>query len=227
MMHGRHEKLRPHHWGVVAASALAVVVAIGGFAWFARDTPSAEPTRQAQQTAVTIAPQTPTELERCREVWLAQGETLHTAGRSLAQWRIHIGAMNQLVAGEITLAQASRFWNTTRRGAAARIARFEVTEGAYADAAPRCTRTGEPDATDASALTGCLRSVRARDRAIDAGVEAVASWKHHVHDMELLRTGQLSPAAATERWLASWRTGARQLDRFGTVRRAAADAGRC
>lgn len=61
-------------------------------------------------------------------MWRAQGEVLERAGRSLEQWRDHIGAMNQLVAGDITLAQTSQFWNSTRRGAASRIAAFEVAE---------------------------------------------------------------------------------------------------
>jgi hypothetical protein len=226
-MHGRHTKVRPHHY---AAGVVAVLVALSvalGLAWFDRthDTgPSAVST-----PAAGSSPTTDPELAACRAVWRAQSGALAAAGSSLAQWRVHVDAMNQLVAGEITLAQAQAFWNRTRKGAAARVARFEKADGTYADAAPGCPGDpGGPHADQGSSqLSGCLAGVRARDRAIGAGTVAIDTWKHHIMDMEMLRSGQITPEQATRMWLQSWRQGVKELDTFTEVRRNAADAGSC
>ncbi|GAA2155673.1 hypothetical protein GCM10009844_43070 [Nocardioides koreensis] len=226
-MHGRHTKVRPHHY---AAGVVAVLVALSlalGLAWFNRfrDTGgTAEVSRSASSSTAVDA-----ELATCRAVWRAQSGVLAAAGSSLAQWRVHVDAMNQLVAGEITLAQAQDFWNRTRKGAAERVARFEKADGTYADAAPGCPGGSTGSRADGGSrdLSSCVAGVRARDRAIGAGTVALDTWKHHIMAMEMLRSGQITPEQATRMWLRSWRRGVRQLDTFTEVRRRAAVAGSC
>ena len=226
-MHGRHTKVRPHHY---AAGVVAVLVALSvalGLAWFDRthDTDRASTSTPAAGSSSTAD----SELAACRAVWQAQSGALAAAGSSLAQWRIHVDAMNQLVAGEITLAQAQDFWNRTRKGAAARVARYEKADGTYADAAPGCPGSsgGSQPGKGSRELSGCVAGVRARDRAIGAGTVAIDTWKHHIMDMEMLRSGQITPEQATRMWLRSWRQGVRELDTFTEVRRTASDAGSC
>lgn len=225
-MHGRHTKVRPHHY---AAGVVAVLVALSvalGLTWVvrARDTgPTTAPTPAAGASAADSG------LATCRGVWRAQSGALAAAGSSLAQWRVHVDAMNQLVAGEITLAQAKAFWNRTRKGAAARVARFEKADGSYADVAAACLGSSGGSHADRGSeqLSDCFAGVRARDRAVDAGTVAIDTWRHHITDMEMLRSGQITPEQATRMWLRSWRQGVRELDTFTAVRRNAADAGSC
>jgi hypothetical protein len=230
-MHGRHTRVRPHHYAagivtVLVALSFALVVA------YVDRTGGDEPPATASSPAAgstSSASDDSRELAGCRVVWRAQSRALGAAGSSLEQWQVHVDAMNQLVAGEITLDQAQDFWNRTRKGAAARVARFESTAGSYADSAPRCEAAiaGSRPRAASPEIADCVAGVRARDRAIDAATVAITTWKHHIMDMELLRAGQITPQQATRMWLASWRSGVRELDTFVKVRRRAADAGSC
>lgn len=220
-MHGRHTKVRPHHW-VAGAVAVLVAVSVGIAGAWVIHAQTDEPTTSGSSAVSAGARQ----LQACRAVWQSQSDTLAAADRSLAQWRVHVGAMNQLVAGQITLAQAQAFWNRTRVGAAARVAKFEKADSAYADVARRCP-SRPSSATASRQVRRCVAGVRARHRAIDAGSVAIATWKHHIRAMEMLRSGQLTPQMATQMWLQSWHRGVRQLDAFTKTRQDAADAGTC
>lgn len=220
-MHGRHTKVRPHHWvaGAVAV-LLAVSVGIAG-AWVIHaQTDDSTPTESSSPSAGAR------QLQACRTVSKTQSDALAAADRSLAQWRVHVGAMNQLVSGQITLAQAQAFWNRTRVGAAARVAKFEKADGAYADVARRCP-SHSSSVSAPRQVRRCMAGVRARHRAIDAGSVAIATWKHHIRAMEMLRSGQLTPQMATQMWLQSWHLGVRQLDEFMKARKDAADTPSC
>lgn len=218
-MHGRHTKVRPHHWAAGAVAVLvAVSVGIAG-AWVIHAQTDEQTNSGASATSAGAR-----QLRACRTVWQSQSDTLAAADRSLAQWRVHVGAMNQLVSGQITLAQAQAFWNRTRVGAAARVAKFEHADGAYADVAPRCPNRS-PSAS--RQVRRCLAGVRARGRAIDAGGVAIATWKRHIAAMEMLRSGQLTPQMATQMWVQSWHLGVQQLDAYTKASKDAADAGSC
>lgn len=168
------------------------------------------------QTAVTAA------VESCRAQHAAQTPALHAAERSLQQWRTHVEAMNKLVAGEITLDQASTFWEQTRVGAADRVQRFSTDDGAYRDSDSSCPWvTDELRPGDAPALQQCRQATAARDDQLAAARVAVATWGHHVHDMERLRAGTLSPERATQLWLRSWRKGVDELDAYTATARTA------
>jgi hypothetical protein len=157
-------------------------------------------------------------VEACEERWQAQGRPLHAAQQSMDQWRLHIDAMNQLVAGKITLAQASAFWEQTRVGALGNVKQFRDEDSLYDVAALPCARAGEAaqtgDAQIDSRLASCVDAVRSSDRVLRVARVAVGTWEHHVHDMERLRDGLITPAQATEMWLASWRVGNRELARY-------------
>src|SRR4051794_36003652 len=80
---------------------------------------SAGPTRQ---------PAGSTRLERCAAAADDVERPLQLAGPALDQRDVHVGAMNKLVAGKITLQQATAFWNQTRVGAYHRIGQFKDAE---------------------------------------------------------------------------------------------------
>ena len=62
----------------------------------------------------------------------------------------------------------------------------------------------------------------ARDRTLHRATVALRTWETHVHHMEMLRDGEMTPQQATELWLQSWRAGDREVQAY----REAARAGR-
>ena len=154
--------------------------------------------------------------QRCQEVFSAQEAPLQTAARSLGQWEIHIGAMNQLVAGTITLRQARRFWEQTRAGAAQRLERYDAAMDEWRERLARCP--GPEQVRQGEGRIRCSRAVAARATTIRAAATSVELWREHVHHMEMLRDGEISPAEATQQWLASWREGDRELEAYGQAR---------
>jgi hypothetical protein len=158
-------------------------------------------------------------LTRCQEVFAAQDAPLQAARPSLSQWQIHVGAMNKLVTGAITLEQATEFWDDTRVAADRRLARYESAAAQYDQRTARCPRAGAETLTPTEAH--CAQAVAARGRALSEASISLATWREHVHHMEMLRMGEMSPAEATQLWLASWKQGVRELRAYGTAARAA------
>ena len=165
----------------------------------------------------------------CRTEWAAQTVPLRSARRALAQWRVHVEAMNRLVAGEITLELASAFWARTRVGAARRVERFEAAAGALAATSALCRRAATDTGTAAEERTlgSCVVGNRARSQVLAAAETSVGTWRHHIHDMELFRTGRLSAEQATQMWEESWRSGLAELEAYDAAARRAARQPAC
>jgi hypothetical protein len=160
-------------------------------------------------------------LERCDVAAAALQRPLQLARPALDQWDVHIGAMNKLVVGAITLQQATAFWNQTRVGAYHRIGRFNDADAGLAQQAldcpdPQLLGSGAPPA-----LQACAQHVAAELDALQAARTAITTWKHHVDAMDRLRSGQLSPTAATRMWLSMWHRGVQELEQFRGAERAA------
>ena len=136
----------------------------------------------------------------------------------MTQWEVHIGAMNKLVVGAISVAQAQQFWNQTRNGATRNLERFADAQRAYQQRTARCPT---PNRQASEELRECAAVVTAQRRELVRAAVALSTWRTHVHHMEMLRRGEMSAEDATRMWLASWRTGARQVDVY---RGAARDA---
>jgi hypothetical protein len=152
-------------------------------------------------------------LSVCRQVYDDQEQPLRDAATAMDQWAVHVGAMNQLVVGAITLAQAKQFWDQTRVGAMEHLHAFASSDQQYQQRTYRCpTPAGKQASGDP--LDTCERSVAARTWVLKLARVALATWDHHVMHMEMLRNGTLSPARATQLWLQSWRAGQGQIDRY-------------
>lgn len=227
-MPGRHTKMKAHHWAAIIGAVAVTVSLLVAVAWLDRtqnDEPSSSPpTSNPGAGRSSAAAEASRQLRSCQAVWRSQSTTMRAADRSLAQWQVHVDAMNQLVAGKISLDQAKAFWSRTRVGAAARVKRFETAAGWYATVAPRC---GATTAGTSRALSSCRVGVRARDRAIQAGTVAVTTWKHHIMDMEALRAGKITPQHALRMWVMNWHLGVRQLKAYTRISDSAAGAGSC
>ncbi|MDI4643248.1 hypothetical protein K9U39_20405 [Rhodoblastus acidophilus] len=172
----------------------------------------------ADSGTAPVASPLDTRLTRCVSADQALTQALDNAQPALDQWAVHVGAMNKLVVGEITLEQASAFWNRTRHDAATRIEDFRAVMD---DVRVRGLDCPGPHylAPGARQLPPCTRRVAADIRALGAARTSIATWEHHVHDMEMLRSGDLSPEDATAAWLSMWQEGMDDLDTYDEAAR--------
>ncbi|GAA1434370.1 hypothetical protein GCM10009641_27490 [Mycobacterium cookii] len=214
--------------GAVTALLLVLVwTAFGGDEDDARDAADDAPRAARASVASTPTPLAGTEqgrrsrLARCVRAQEGLQETLATARPALDQWQVHVGAMNKLVVGEITLRQATEFWERTRVGAQRRVGEFDESLAVLRTEGVDCPGPALL-ARGARALPACAREVQAAVRALQAARVSVATWEEHIRHMDMLRLGQMTPQQATEMWLASWRRGVKDLDDYeaasGTAR---------
>ena len=167
------------------------------------------------------------QLRRCVDAATALQPALARADSSMSQWEVHVGAMNKLVVGAISLQQATAFWNQTRVKARERITAFDR---AWASAKRRgldCPRANLLPAHVSPQVRTCAREVADDVSALQTARSAIATWSHHVHAMEMLRMGKLSPAAATDMWLAMWQRGQQQIATYRSAARSAARDSGC
>jgi hypothetical protein len=211
---------------VLGAALLAIVwmvVSVVNGGSDPESTPATAEVRRPAAPAVTT-PQ-PSRQDRCQQAMNTLSEPLQAAQPAMDQWEVHIGAMNKLVVGAITLQQATAFWDQTRIGAEHRITEFRESVRSMRHTPVDCPSTVPP--TAAPALRACVRRVDADRRAIRAARTAIATWDMHVTDMERLRTGKLSAAKAGAMWVAMWQRGQDELKAYRTAIRDARRAGSC
>lgn len=216
---------------------LAGIVVLGlvwMIVWAASDTAEIEgapnqarlPGLASGSPSASPSPEGPTRMERCTSAANALRAPLRAADPAMAQWEVHVGAMNKLVVGAITLRQANAFWNQTRVGAHRQIDRFHSGLAALRRHGVDCPAPGLM-AQASPALRSCARQVAADLRALQAARTSVATWSMHVREMEMLRMGMISPAKASRMWLSMWQRGVRQLEHYHVAERAAQRARGC
>ena len=118
--------------------------------------------------------------------------------------------MNKLVAVAITLDQAWQFWNQTRVGAHAKLHHFATARSDYGQRILRFPPPGGA-AGESPELDTCHSAVAARGRTLRLATIALIRWERHVHHMEMLRSGEMTPQQATQLWLANWQAGDREI----------------
>ena len=230
--------------GVVAgalAGAMVVAFAWLGVAWLGSEDPppdhdapgsAALPSTAVPSTALPSAALPSTEgsvnagestieLARCREVFEAQSAPLRAAAASLDQWEVHIGAMNKLVTGAITLKQATQFWNQTRVGASTKLQSFAAARERFQQRSARCPAPSNSGTAIPPERRACYRAVAARNQTLRLAIVSLETWQQHVHHMEMLRRGEMTAQDATRLWLQSWRTGNDQVRAYRAAARAA------
>lgn len=239
----RHRRIGHRWWpAVVLGFVVAAIVGAAGFiGWGVAGDPPHSPvarnpgTSTAGDSTTTTADGAATDLadaanaaastgtsaddalNACRALFSRQVRAALAADASLDQWRLHIDAMNQLVAGEITLTQASRYWERTRVGARSNVSQFRELDAVLRGSSLRCTRPSSSAGT-ATGSNGELRNCRAATSRFAASLGAarvtLRTWVHHIRDMEDLRAGLITPEEATTMWTLNWHVGARQLKIF-------------
>jgi hypothetical protein len=159
------------------------------------------------------------ETDACRLANRRERKALSAAAASLEQFQKHIDAMNQLVSGTISLATATMFWDQTRVAAQAKVRAFQAADKAVTTKGATCPELLPTEACSApleqvNAITDCAKAELGRLVVLSRARTAVTTWSHHVHDMEMLRMGQLSPSQATSLWQQNWKKGQRQVDSY-------------
>jgi hypothetical protein len=238
MYHARHAK--PHHWLALAVTLVALL-AFGASVYAAggrqsAQSPAAADIRQADASPsaarTTTAPSDAVfrrALASCRSASTKQAQDLHAAQASLARWSTHIRAMNQLVAGKITPEQAKAFWTASRTGAAQEVARFEAVDRRSRGVSTQCSAPPGIDdhAAHVKHLAACRQAADAKEAELNSGRTAIATWRHHIRDMELLRAGKISPFAGLMRWNKNWKKGDAELQHYQEMRKAAMSMAPC
>ena len=179
-----------------------------------------EPDPTPQDEAAPAPPQQPadTRAARCADAAAALEAPLEAAGPALRQWDVHVDAMNKLVVGEISLQQATRFWNQTRLGAQRNVERFRKAWTSLERTGVDCPAP-ELLGPAPAAVRSCSRLADAELGVARAARTSIDTWDTHVHHMDMLRMGTLSPEKATEMWLTMWRRGVRDLDAYRAATR--------
>jgi hypothetical protein len=175
-------------------------------------TPTDEATERARE-AVSAA------VESCRLANLRQQAALTTAAVSISQWDEHIQAMNQLVAGKITISAARNFWEATRIGATEHAAAFHIADDTLGAQGATCTQLDAAQSAAASrqqsaALVTCRKALAARGPILAQARTGISMWEHHIHMMEMFRSGEITPSQAAAAWLEIWKAGDRQLKSY-------------
>jgi hypothetical protein len=129
--------------------------------------------------------------------------------------------MNKLVVGAITLEQATQFWNQTRVGASTNLKSFASARERFQQRSARCPAPESSGATVPAEWRSCHRAVAARNQALQLSTVSLGTWRDHVHHMEMLRRGEMSPQEATQLWLRSWRKGNDEVRAYRAAARAA------
>jgi hypothetical protein len=199
----------------VAGPSSAVGMAGGAGGEAASEAPSPGPSAAAQGR-----------LERCVDAEQAVQAPLRAGRPALGQWEVHVGAMNKLVTGAITLQQATEFWDETRVGAQRHVEAFQDAWSSFRQHGVDCVSPALM-APATPALRPCAQRVAADLDALEAARTSIRTWATHVRHMEMLRTGMMSPQDATSMWLTMWQRGQRELDAYHRSARAARASGEC
>ena len=129
--------------------------------------------------------------------------------------------MNKLVVGAITLKQATQFWNQTRVGASAKLKSFAAAREPFQQRSARCPTPSSSETAISPQRRACSRAVAARNQTLRLAVVSLGTWQEHVHHMEMLRRGEMTPQEATRLWLQTWQNGNDQVGAYRAAARAA------
>jgi len=212
--------------GLVWATARYIIAPDSDQATTTGDTSTKLPTSDGESSPGAQGAGSPSRMYYCRQADADLTGVLLAVAPAMDQWAVHIGAMNKLVVGAITLQQATQFWNQTRVGAKRNLEHFRTAMRDVPFTGMDC-----PDPTDlgqaSTQLRACAQRVAHERQALDDARIATGTWATHVRHMEMLRMGHMSAARASRLWLSSWRQGVAELRAYRGAARAVGASASC
>ena len=172
------------------------------------------------------SPQESPERDGCQQANAELAAPLLSVVPAMDQWEVHVGAMNKLVVGAITAEQASAFWAESKVGAVRNLNRFQAATRRLVSAGVDCPSPADVAKTTPK-LRSCAQRVAQERRVLEAARIAMGTWGTHIHDMTMLSMGHLSPEEGTQRWLANWQRGIREIRAYRGAERAVDASDRC
>jgi hypothetical protein len=229
MTHGRHRK---HHavsllvTVAVAALAVAVVATVALTGLLSRDPPTTTKTQRDPAAERSAEAEMTRAVDDCRLVQRHLGPDLAALEPAVAQWRTHIDAMTDLVAGRITLAEASAFWEATRATGRRSLASWQSADDRYQARGVDC---GTPTTASGpvEALEACAAVQAAADALLLTARETLSDWRRHIRHMDALRSGDMSPTRALHLWHGMYPQGRDGLREYDRARRDLQDLPAC
>lgn len=192
-------------WKSVLLAVLSVVSVLGLTFWVGATLANPRKVTTQPEPMVTVYVTPTPATDPCRSVLVAQGRVVTAAEAPIAQWRIHIGAMQKLAAGQITLKQATKFWDDTQHASHGAITSFEVVNATYVK-------------TKKSPV--CIPELRSGEIVLALARRTIEQWHAHANDMDLLDKGELSASKALARWEEFYPRGQAQLAAYDEARKA-------
>jgi hypothetical protein len=194
---------------LVAAGVLPLTISAGHDDGARADGPRVGQDTGVDPSTTQAGAETAPQSQGCKGLWAQELRVALAAERTLQEWRLHVDAMNDLVAGKITLAQAAALWDHSEQGALRRIERFQRLDAGLRRSPDRC------ESTDAPPFAGaCARAAHAVQRTIAVARNAVRTWRLHIRDMDLLREGHINADEAKQMWHHLWHKGQEQTVRY-------------
>jgi hypothetical protein len=166
-----------------------------------------EPVAASRSATPPSEPSRASLFHACRAQLAAESGPIRRARQAISQWRVHVTAMNKLVAGAITMRQAMRFWANSQAGAKHHVHGFQ-------SAVHRYHRQTRHDACGPPLPRRCQRAQAASAAAVSTAARTISTWQHHIMDMDMLAAGKLSPARANRMWVNKWQRGVFEIVDF-------------
>ncbi len=149
----------------------------------------------------------PAALSECVQLFDHELAATAAAHASIAQWKMHIDAINQLMAGQISRYQAQQRWSQTRRGAVHKVRAFEVLRQQLAG--PRCPA----NSPSGRGLGACHLATSAYADVVQAARTTIHVWMMHIDQMENMPATAIT-SSQVRMWNHMWDLGQRRLGQY-------------
>lgn len=227
MFSGRHRK--PLYLLPLVTAAASVLVIVGVF-WASSRPPQPSPSPSGEvKPAAKVAQRAQVEgaAAECSIGRDRIGELHAATSAAMQQWRLHIDAMNQLVAGKITLDQATAFWDSTRVEGQRTMTAWEQVDQAYRERPPTCAPVPDVQSQRNEDVSDCARRSEAAATAFARARATLTHWRTHIEHMEMLRHGMMDASRAAELWKKMYRQAGPDISQYDAAYESFASSASC
>lgn len=232
----------------VVAAVLALLVLVGGGAWYALgrtgdagtagSQPSQSPTPSAPSEAATAPASAPATasatpdtsaarqaLQTCRTKVGTQQAVVDEASTGIDHWRRHVQAQTDLFDGRISEEQMKAEFKATKTAGPDDVRRYEAAVAANAAQGAGCETVSGAPAELAGQLEACTRRSDGLGAGLGQADTTMGDWKSHLAAMQRSSTSHVPHAQ--DIWLEAWKAAPPNLNAWAETQRAIAGAPAC